>query len=200
MGRRRKARVATRALRLVRLIWPDGNPLRRKLDRAEAAIVTALTVVFLLAAPLTVTVASHAAYSSGTRSALAERTAWHQVRAVLLGRAVPAAFTGKPEAPARWTAPGGARRTGLVDAPQADAPAGSIVRVWTDRSGQLTGPPITQTQVRGQAALLALLAPVGLGLTLLVAGCLAHYLITRRRLAMWDAEWRATGPRWSRQR
>jgi hypothetical protein len=29
---------------------------------------------------------------------------------------------------------------------------------------------------------------------LLFAGQLTHYLLGRRRLAAWDAEWRATGP------
>jgi hypothetical protein len=35
---------------------------------------------------------------------------------------------------------------------------------------------------------------------LLAAGQLAHFLLGRRRLAAWDAEWRATGPQWTRQR
>jgi hypothetical protein len=69
-----------------------------------------------------------------------------------------------------------------------------------DAAGRLTGPPLRRLQVQGQAALAAILAPVVLGLVLLCAGQLAHFLLGRRRLAAWDAEWRATGPQWTRRR
>jgi hypothetical protein len=72
------------------------------------------------------------------------------------------------------------------------------VRVWTDAAGRPAGPPLRASQVKGQAALAATLAPVVLGEMLLLAGQLAQYLLGRRRLAAWDAEWRATGPQWSR--
>jgi hypothetical protein len=75
-----------------------------------------------------------------------------------------------------------------------------MVRVWVDAAGQLTGPPLQLLQVHGQAVLAAILAPVVLGLVLLCTGQLAHYLLGRRRLAAWGAEWRATGPQWTRQR
>jgi hypothetical protein len=74
------------------------------------------------------------------------------------------------------------------------------VRVWVGAAGRLTGPPLLPSQVTGQAFLAAVLAPILFGEVLLVAGQLAHYLLGRRRLAAWDAEWRATGPQWSRQR
>jgi hypothetical protein len=47
--------------------------------------------------------------------------------------------------------------------------------------------------------LAAAVAPVVLGL-LLFTGQLTHFLLGRRRLAAWDAEWRATGPQWTGQR
>jgi hypothetical protein len=34
----------------------------------------------------------------------------------------------------------------------------------------------------------------------LCAGQLARVALDRRRLAAWDAQWRATGPQWTRQR
>lgn len=194
----RTAAGVNRAKRAARLLWPDRNPLRRAVDRVEAAIVTALIVVFLIGAPLAVAVTSHVAYRNGIRTAYAERTAWHQVRAILLDKVFSAGPTGPPQAPAWWTAPDGSRRTGLVSATPG-ARAGSAVMVWTDSSGRLTGRPLTLAQVRGQAALLAALAPVVLGLVLLGTGTLAHRLFARRRLAAWDADWRATGPQWTRQ-
>ena len=66
-------------------------------------------------------------------------------------------------------------------------------------AGGLTGPPAQPLQVRDLAALAAIVAPVVLGLMLLRAGELAHYLLGRRRLAVWEADWRATGPQWTRQ-
>jgi hypothetical protein len=72
--------------------------------------------------------------------------------------------------------------------------------VWADAADRLTGPPLQPAQVRGQAFLAAVLAPIVLGLILLTAGQLAHFMLVRRRLAAWDAEWRATGPQWTRRR
>ena len=72
--------------------------------------------------------------------------------------------------------------------------------VWVDATGQLTGPPLQPSQVRSQAQLAAIIAPFVLGFILLWAGQLAKHLLDRRRLAGLDAEWRATGPQWTRQR
>ncbi len=194
-----QAANAERLLRAARLVWPDRNPLRRAVDRAEAAILAGLAAAFLALAPLAVAVAGHVAYGGGLRAAQVQRLTRHHVPAVLMAKAVALDYSGPPEAPARWTAPDGAPRAGIVPA-RPGAAVGSTVLVWTDESGRLTGPPLTREQVRGQAALVAALAPAALALLFLGAGTLAHYLLARRRLAAWDAEWRATGPQWSRQR
>jgi hypothetical protein len=68
-----------------------------------------------------------------------------------------------------------------------------------DAAGRQTGPPLRLLQIRNQAALVAIVAPVILGLALLWAGELAHYLLGRRRLAAWEVDWRATAPQWTRQ-
>ena len=198
--RRRLAVAAARAARVVRGLWPDRNPLRRTIDRVEGVVVGGLAVAFLAGAPLATVAAWHVAYSYGARAAHTQQAAWHRVPAVLLTTAPTEGYTGyQPEARARWIAPDGARRTGKVPAPPGEL-AGSTVRVWVDAAGRLTGPPLLPAQVRGQADLAAVLAPVLFGEMLLAAGQLAHYLLGRRRLAAWEAEWRATGPQWSRQR
>jgi hypothetical protein len=189
---------AARFRRVIRLLWPDRNPVRRMTDRVEALILASLAVTFLAAAPLAVIATEHAVYGAAASKAEAERVAWHQVRAVLLENAAALGYSG-PEAPALWTSPGGARQTGMVATP-AGARSGSTVQIWTDASGDQTGPPLTPTQVRGEAVVFAAFAPVVLGLLLLGAGVLAHVLLARRRLAGWEAEWRATGPQWTRQR
>jgi hypothetical protein len=49
-----------------------------------------------------------------------------------------------------------------------------------------------------QEALAAVLASVVVGLIVLCAGQLAQNELGRRRLAAWEAEWRAIGPQWTR--
>ena len=198
--RRRLAVVGTRAARVVRGLWPDRNPLRRTLDRVEGVVVGGLAPAFLAGAPLAAAAAGHLTYMYGARTAHAQQAAWHQVPAVLLVNAPTTGYSGYlPQVRARWTAPDGAERTGAVPA-QPGERAGSTVMIWADAAGRLTGPPLEAQQVRGRAFLAAVVAPVVLGLLLLTAGQLAHFLLVRRRLAAWDAEWRATGPQWTRQR
>jgi hypothetical protein len=85
-------------------------------------------------------------------------------------------------------------------AASATAQAGSTMRIWVDQSGAQTGPPLRAQQATGQAALAAVLAPVALGTVLLCAVSLAVYILDRRRLAAWTADWRSTGPRWNSHR
>ena len=192
---RRLAAVAARATRVVRGLWPDRNPLRRAVDRVQGVVVCALAVAFLAGAPL----AAVAAFDYGAHVVHVQQASWHQVPAVLLATAHTVGYTGyQPNVRARWAAPDGARRTGMVPAPPGTR-AGSTVRVWTDAAGRPADPALQLLQVKGQTALAAILAPVLLGQVLLAAGLLAHYLLGRRRLAAWEAEWRAIGPQWSRR-
>jgi hypothetical protein len=178
-------------------LWPDRNPLRRSLDRAETAVVAGLAVVFLAAAPVTAVTASHLVYGIASRTASAQRS-WRQVPAVLLASATAPGQFGTA-APARWSSPAGARHTGWVPV-LASATAGSTVQVWVDASGRLTDQPLRGSQVQGQAVMGALLAPVALGSLLGSAGLLAHGALGRRRMTAWDADWQATEPQWTRRR
>lgn len=73
--------------------------------------------------------------------------------------------------------------------------------VWVDAAGRFTGhPPLQLAQVRGQAALTAMLTPLAVGFILLCAGLLAHAALGRRRLAAWDTDWQATEPQWTKGR
>ena len=198
--RRRLAAVAARATRVVRGLWPDRNPLRRTVDRVEGVIVGGLAVAFLAGAPLAAAAAAHAAGSYGALTASAQRSGWHQVPGVLLATAPTFGYTAyQPMVRAEWIAPDGTRRTGTVPAPPGEQ-AGGRLMVWVDAAGEQTGPPLQPMQVRDQVVLAAVLAPVVLGLLLLCAGQLAYNLLSRRRLAAWEADWRATGPQWTRQR
>jgi hypothetical protein len=184
----------------LRALWPDRNPLRRRWDRAEGAIVAGLLAAFLLGAPLTAHAAGQWARTTGFRALHSEKASSRRVPAVLLKNAGVAAVVGEelvlPQALVRWTAPDGTRRTGEVSVP-AGMLAGEVTPVWITASGQLTNPPLRQRQVAGQASVAAVLAVFALGLALLGVGRVARLVLDRRRLAAWDADWKATGPRWT---
>ena len=107
----RKTRSVTPLAMPVRRLWPDRNPLRRRSDRVEFAVVVVLLVVFLAGAPLTALAAARWATASGLRAERAQ-AGRHQVAAVLL-RDAPA-MSGSlsfpvpdPQVPARWAGPAG---------------------------------------------------------------------------------------------
>lgn len=180
----------------LRGLWPDSNPLRRRFDRVEAVILAGLLVTFLIAAPFAALFAGRWAYGSALQARRAELTASHRVSAVLLTSATrdPAGYAAS--ARASWTAPDGTRRTGEV-VTTVGSPRGSRVWVWVTASGRMGIPPLQLSQVEGQGMLAAVLAVSALAMLLWSAGLGVRIATDRRRLAAWDAEWRAAGPRWS---
>jgi len=67
-------------------------------------------------------------------------------------------------------------------------------------TSRLTGPPLSGDQMTGRAQLAAGVAIGGLAAVLATAGWLVRRSLDRRRLSGWDADWLATGPRWSLRR
>jgi len=186
--------------RWLRGLWPDRNPLRRTADRVEAAVVAGLLAAFVIGAPVAALIAGHWSSAVALRVEHAQQSTWRQVPAVLLADAPdPGSSSYGVDARARWTARNGTRRSGVISVP-GGARAGRTVLIWVDASGGLAGPPLRHAQVIGQVATAALLTPVGLGLLLVCAGVVARSRLERRRLATWDADWRITGPQWTRLR
>jgi hypothetical protein len=188
----------------LRALWPDANLLRRRSDRIQAIVVAVAVITFLVGAPLLGLLAGHWAGSAAFRVERDQQATWRQVPAVLLAKAGPAMGTGYggisvASVRARWTAPDGQVRSGEVAAPPGTA-AGRTVRVWVDRTGELTGPPLREDQVTGQAVLAAVTAPLTLGAILLCTATLIIQALDRRRMNAWDADWQATEPRWTSRR
>jgi hypothetical protein len=183
--------------RLMRGLRPDRNPLRRATDWAEAALVAGLLAVFLAGTPVVAITAGRLAAAAGMRS---EQAARYRVRAVLLQNVPDPYYSpyGVVAIPAlaRWTAPDGSSRTGLVNA-NSGGRAGTTVIIWTSESGRPLGPPLRDGQLSTQVALAAMAAPIALGLVLLIAGMLAIGALNRRRLAAWESDWRVTAPKWT---
>ena len=189
-----------RARTLIRGLWPDHNPLRRASDRLEAATVACLLVLFLIGAPLVGLFAWQWAAGAGARADQARQTPRYQVAAVLQADAAYQAYAWtETVVKARWTAPDGTLHVGQVDAP-VGMHRGSTVTIWTDRAGHELPAPLRRDQVISQAVLAAVVAPLVLGIALISAGTLTRRLLDRQRLAAWAADWKATGPQWSRQR
>jgi hypothetical protein len=189
--------------RLINGLRPDRNPLRRPVDRLEAAIVLALVAVFLLAAPLIGFGVGRWSWDGGVVTARAEQAAWHKVSAVVLHgvprpRDDPYGAVYLAQVPVRWIA-GGVSHTGEVTTP-AGVRTGATVTVWTGPSGQLTGAPLGHAQIVHQALFAGLLAVLGFSLLLAITALVIRRILQRRRMAAWDAEWRATGPSWSNYR
>ncbi|HEX3192196.1 MAG TPA: hypothetical protein VHS30_20690 [Streptosporangiaceae bacterium] len=188
--------------RLLRGLRLDRNPLRRGSDRAETIVLGALLAVFLAAAPVAAHAAGSWAHASAVRDAQAQRASLHQVTATVVRTAPVLSSYGSASdfaVEARWRAPDGRVRTGelLVTA---DLAAGHSTRIWVDRTGRLTGPPLSRDQMTGRVQLAAGVAVGGLAAVLIMAACLVRGGIDRRRMAAWDADWLAIGPRWSPRR
>jgi heme A synthase len=178
----------------------DRNALRRGSDRAETAVLGVLLAAFLAGAPFAAHSAGSRTYAAATRDAQVQQASLRQVPATLLQAAQPWNIIGYgSEAQARWRAPDGQIRTGQVMVP-GGAAAGSTVLVWVDRSGRLTDSPLQRSQITGRVVLAQVLAVAALAVALVIVGWAARWALDRRRLAAWDAEWLANGPRWSSRR
>jgi hypothetical protein len=190
--------------RLLRGRRLDRNPLRRGSDRAETVVLGALLAAFLAVAPFAAHTAGGLAYATYGREAQAQRAALRQVPATLLQ--APTKVTAYPGAgyvplavDARWRAPDGQPRTGTLFAPPG-AIAGSTILVWVDHAGHLADPPLGRAQLATRAQLAEEVTVGVLAITLAAIGWLARRSLDRRRMAAWDADWMATGPRWTSRR
>jgi hypothetical protein len=182
--------------RRLREYWPDRNPLRRRWDRIEAVIVGGLLVAFVIGGTLAAVITGRWVHESAMRARNAELAAVHQVSAVLLAPASQRSTGFGAAAKAWWRAPDGVRRIGQVPALEG-SPPGATVTVWVDADGKLAAPPLRLSQVQYQAVLAGVLAVIAVAMVLWEAGLFAHCMVERRRLADWDDEWRALGPKWS---
>lgn len=193
--------------RLARALGLDGNPLRRASDRAEAWIRVGLVAVFLIAGPVAALAAGAWVHhrSADETSVQAARAQIHPVRAVLLqpatgNFAVATPGQGGPVwVRAQWKSAGTPARTGEVPAPRG-APAGSVVTVWLDASGQVVDWPPDPGPWGNMGALAVIVALVVVALALLAALRLIQRFLIWRRLAAWEAAWSAIAPRWTGHR
>lgn len=108
------------------------------------------------------------------------------------------------QAEARWRAPGGGERSGVLTTATAPgisgAAAGTRVAVWLNPTGQPGAPPPGQAVMIIYALITGGAVTAIAAVALLVAYALARHALDRRRLAGWEAAWARTGPSWTAQR
>jgi hypothetical protein len=182
--------VTTRRRPLILRVW--GNPLARGVDRAEAGIVFALIVVWLLTLPLIATTGS-VVWTRVDAQLAAQRAADVPVDAVISGPATmsTAGYEGTAidlTAPAVWIGRDGRPGGGQISVPVYPQ-VGEHVTVWLDPAGVVVTEPTANVTA---AALTVLTAAVTWGLLgVMLAGV---WWILRRRLdrtrwEIWDLEW-----------
>lgn len=198
MSARKPGPGATRLGRLVRRWRFDHNPLRRATDRAETVVLAVLVAAFLVGTPFAALATGAWVHGMARQAQLAQEASRRQVTAVVVSITAPGAGSGDLvwHAQARWRAPSGQEVTREVPVP-AGTVVGGKLRVWTDLSGNSVTAPLADSQVAGQAAAGQALGVVASAGVLALACGLARWTLNKRRIAAWDADWQATGPRWT---
>lgn len=183
----------------VRRLALDRNPMRRRVDRAEAWL-TALTVLLLLvAAPITG--AHFAAQRQADQQTHHRAAPTYRVTATVGGaaRGGTTQMAGpSAERAARWTAPDGTPRSGSVIAPYS-LRSGRTMTIWTDAHGRQKERPRSAEQMRADAWAYGGFVAGGIVLAGLGVVWACRRLLDRRRFADWDAQWAQIAPHWMRQ-
>ncbi len=192
---------AIKRMRRSRMLGWDRNPLRRRIDRVEAAMVAGLIAVFLISAPVLAAggrsldrLRGHAgaARRSGLAPGAGHRAGqraganplWAGGQGLDAGPLDGAGWAGAPRLD-----PGQPGRRGRRQHPGVGHPVGGA-----DRTAD---PP---AQVQARIAMAEWLTALVSGLLLCLADSAGRVLLARRRLADWNRAWREVEPRWTRQR
>lgn len=194
------ARAGGRPLRRLARLLIRPNKLRRVSDRVEGGFVLLLIVAFLAAVA--------AAPYLGQRFYQSQRATAAPLRDVVavLTQSGPtnSDLAGDGQATARWRAPDGLERSGVLSTVIAPAiwgaSAGERVELWVTRSGEPSPPPPGTLELAFTSVIIAIGAASGAGVALLICYWLCRLILDRRRMAAWETAWSLTGPRWSSHR
>ena len=187
-----------RGRRIASRLGLDGNSLRRRTDKAGAYGKAALLAVFLIGTPVACTATGIWTYHTAMTEVRVQQS-WHQVPAIVLESVPPenSYYGSVAWTWASWTA-AGHRHKGEIPVNDGTR-AGARVPAWVDASGQWSGPPLSRDTALLRVVDYVALTPVALATVLLMVAVAGRYLLNRRRMAGWEADWDAVGPRWTRQ-
>ncbi|WP_052862882.1 Rv1733c family protein [Streptomyces niger] len=175
-----------------------ANPLRRTSDRIESWLSRFLMLILAIGLPAASLSAGLTAYESSLRTVHVQSAQRHEVTARLTSHAdepQDAAYA-KQRAQVRWTDKNGAERTGTAMV-KSGTPEGATVRIWLDRDGTITGPPMTAHSAMAMGWMAGGGTAVAVAAGLFAARAGMRLALDRRRYAQWDAEWDLVEPRWS---
>jgi len=187
--------------RLTRRLGSDHNPLRRRSDLIEAWLLPAAIAVFLALGPLAAWGAMAWMHSDNAATRHAQQS-WRPIPATLLAATAGPLMTDNGSnswivwAPARWIV-GGRPNVGQIPVASGSR-AGSSAPVWLDRAGHVRIPPLTAGQARDRVITAASAALAALAVLLAALALAYRRVLTRRRLASWEADWLSVSPLWSR--
>ena len=178
-----------------------SGPLKRGSDRVQflARVLLACSLLTALPIALAVATATHTQAQAEAAVQLAER---HQVDATLtedapLVRGSSETAPPSPRAAVVWTRPGGLEGEDRVIVP-VGAKAGSTVRIWVDREGERTLPPLTDGDVTARSIANALLTYLIIALLACGTYFLFRRALDRTRMRRWESDWAVVEPVWTR--
>jgi hypothetical protein len=173
------------------------DPMRRPIDRWESGVLVALLVVLAVAGPAVGFLAARLTYPEVAAAAAHERATHVRTTATVLENPGTRAATSESmwaallvRVKARWTASEGTAHTGFVTVGSTTT-AGAEVRLWTDERGEPATPPRSVNQARAVAGWSGVMGVLAVGLALLATARLTRWIFDRRRLELWEREWRA---------
>ncbi len=192
-----KARAGGCRLRRAARLLVGPNKLRRPFDRIEGVVLVLLSAAFLAAVAAAPVIGARIyQWQRATAARL------HPAMAVL-SRNGPddSGSAGGGQAAARWRAPDGQQRSGLltmVTAPGIwDAAAGTRIRVWLTSSGEPATPPPSPAALLVSSAVITVTMACVAGGALFLCYWPCRLVLDRRRLAAWESAWTLAGPRWA---
>jgi len=78
-------------------------------------------------------------------------------------------------------------------------PAGSRVRILLDGSGRWAGPPLGRQMVVVRVVMAVMGTTLVLAALLATVASVGQWLLDRRRMAGWEADWNCVGPQWTKE-
>lgn len=196
-----------RPARFWRRIHLGRNPLARRSDRVEGALLAVVVLGLLIALPLAALIGTKT-YRDQLAVSEQQLSTRHLATATLVqdapapvpasdGAYLSAGSANNAGVLARWTVANGAEKLGTVMADPGTA-AGAQVPVWLSDSGDPLPPPLTPADATTTSVLAGVFAWSVAALGLAGLYWSVRLVLDRRRAARWDREWLHVGDRWAR--
>jgi hypothetical protein len=190
----------TSVLMQLRRLGFGRNPLRRRVDRLESALLLGALVAALLAIPAAAALGTTIRNRS-EHTAAQQRAELHPVQARTLEnatKAVPSAL-GQISTRVRviWFDASGSPREGSADV-LIGTEAGTELTIWLDRAEAMARAPREPADSAALGVAAGVTMPMLAWLLLWGLFRLARLLLDRRRAQDWAREWEQVSPRWTR--